>query len=604
MLGTKKTLLNSDDAKIACYLLNTIGKGDALILFFIVGILSLIELGGIAIIFPFLQLIIQPDLKNILLMKLGFGFFNSISHEQFILSLGLILILFYAGKTFFQSILLRIQTRKLAKFTELMTNHTIADVLRARYAVFQNTAASRIAGMAYSNTVHSTLALTALIQVANDVILLLLMFIGFFIFNPILAISALLLACITALILNTIVIRRSAILGSAQSQIENVRYRLLFSIASAIRDIKIMGLDNLFDAKNRRISHEYAELAWRFNFNNTLPRLIIEFFALSSVVGTALCIVIFDIPLKESGPLLAVIAIAVSRAIPALSRLFGSISIFRSSSPFVKDLKTLRTELIACAVSRKEDYLSFNDQIELINVGFSYGDKRVLRNVSLKLRQGESIGIVGSSGAGKTTLLDLFTGLQRATEGKFLCDGVSFDPFTSHSIQNIIGYVPQLITLLDETIAFNVSFEDISNKDQVMRVLEMANLKELISSLPEGLETRVGENGLRLSGGQRQRIGIARALYRSPKILVFDEATSSLDTHSETQLTKEIEKLHGQVSSVIVAHRLSTVMACDRIYVLSNGEIESSGTHQELLVKSKTYQKLNAIQREESSEST
>jgi ABC-type bacteriocin/lantibiotic exporter with double-glycine peptidase domain len=604
MLGTKKTLLNSDDAKIACYLLNTIGKRDALILFFIVGILSVIELGGIAIIFPFLQVIIQPDLKNILLMKLGFGFFNSISHEQFILSLGLILILFYAGKTFFQSILLRIQTRKLAKFTELMTNHTIADVLRARYAVFQNTAASRIAGMAYSNTVHSTLALTALIQVANDVILLLLMFIGFFIFNPILAISALLLACITALILNTIVIRRSAILGSAQSQIENVRYRLLFSIASAIRDIKIMGLDNLFDAKNRRISHEYAELAWRFNFNNTLPRLIIEFFALSSVVGTALCIVIFDIPLKESGPLLAVIAIAVSRAIPALSRLFGSISIFRSSSPFVKDLKTLRTELIACAVSRKEDYLSFNDQIELINVGFSYGDKRVLRNVSLKLRQGESIGIVGSSGAGKTTLLDLFTGLQRATEGKFLCDGVSFDPFTSHSIQNIIGYVPQLITLLDETIAFNVSFEDISNKDQVMRVLEMANLKELISSLPEGLETRVGENGLRLSGGQRQRIGIARALYRSPKILVFDEATSSLDTHSETQLTKEIEKLHGQVSSVIVAHRLSTVMACDRIYVLSNGEIESSGTHQELLVKSKTYQKLNAIQREESSEST
>jgi ABC-type bacteriocin/lantibiotic exporter with double-glycine peptidase domain len=600
MINTKKVLFNYHDTRIANYLICSIGKRDAFILFLIVGILSVIELGGIAIIFPFLQIIFMPDVEKLFFMKLGFGSFDLISHKQFIFMLGISLILLYAGKSFLQSILLRIQARKLAKFTQLMTNNTITDVLKARYAIFQDTSASRIAGMAYSNTVHSTLALTALIQVANEVILLSLMLIGFFIFNPILAISAVLLAYITALILNIVVIRRSTILGSAQSQIENVRYRLLFSIASAIRDIKIMGLDKLFDAKNRRISHEYAELAWRFNFNNTLPRLIIEFLALSLVVGASLCIVIFDIPLKETGPLLAVIAIAVSRAIPALSRLFGAISTFRSSSPFVKDLITLRTELIACAVYRKEDYLSFNDQIELINVGFNYGDKRVLRNVSLKLRQGESIGIVGSSGAGKTTLLDLFTGLQPSTEGTFLCDGVSFNPFTSHSIQNIIGYVPQAITLLDETIAFNVSFEDISNKDQVMRVLEMANLKELISSLPEGIETRVGENGLRLSGGQRQRIGIARALYRSPKILVFDEATSSLDTLSEMQLTQEIEKLHGQVSSVIVAHRLSTVMACDRIYVFSNGEIESSGTHQELLVKSKTYQKLNAIQRKES----
>ena len=591
------------DKQIARYLLNSIGKRNALILFAIVGSMSLIELGGIAVIFPFLQVVTQPEIAEKLVAKFGLGEHGLTTHKQITVALGFGLILLYVGKTFFQSILLSIQAQKLAHFTETMTNLTITDVLHARYAIFQETAASRIAGMAYSNTVHSTLALTALIQVANEAILLSLMFIGFFIFQPIIAISSVLLASLTALILHKLVIRRSAQLGVAQSQIENVRYRLLFSIASAIRDIKIMGLDSLFDARNRRVSHEYAELAWRYNFNGTLPRLVIEFLALFSVVGAALTAVLLEIPLQESGPLLAVIAVAVLRAIPALSRLFGAVSTFRSSSPFVKDLLNLRAQLAAMAVMRKEDNLTFNEQIELHNIGFNYGDKQVLKNVCLRLRQGESIGIVGSSGAGKTTLLDLFTGLQPATEGKFLCDGVPFDPFASHSIQKLIGYVPQAITLLDETIAFNVSFEDNPNLEQVMRVLEMANLKELISSLPEGLETRVGENGLRLSGGQRQRIGIARALYRSPKILVFDEATSSLDTLSETQLTQEIEKLHGQVSSVIVAHRLSTVMACDRIYVLANGEIESSGTHQELLVKSRTYQKLNAIQREESSES-
>jgi ABC-type bacteriocin/lantibiotic exporter with double-glycine peptidase domain len=258
----------------------------------------------------------------------------------------------------------------------------------------------------------------------------------------------------------------------------------------------------------------------------------------------------------------------------------------------------LREKLAAAAVSRTDDSLTFNQQIELKNVGFRYGNKQILSNVCLQLKRGESIGIVGSSGAGKTTLLDLFTGLQPATEGRFLCDGVLFDPFASHAIQKLIGYVPQTITLLDETIAFNVSFEELPDYEQVMHALGMANLHSLIESLPDGIQTRVGENGLRLSGGQRQRIGIARALYRSPKILVFDEATSSLDTLSEMELTIEIEKLHGQISSVIVAHRLSTVMGCDRIYVLSNGVVESSGSHAELLLNSKTYRKLYTSQRD------
>lgn len=587
----------SDKKQIALYLFGTIGRSNAFILLAIACTMSVLDMVGIAVIFPFLQVVTQPDTIEKVSRSLGIGNSEMLTHKQIIVLLGIGLILFYAGKTFVQSTLIKMQTRQLARFTEEITNNVVSNILNARYAIFQEIAASEIAGKAYSRTVHATIALTALIQTANEGLVLVFLLIGFFIFQPMLALGAVSLAALATLILYQIVIRRSAQIGAAQSLIEDVRYRLLFSIASAIRDIKIMGLDSMFDSRNRRVSHDYAELAWRYNFNAALPRFLIEFMALLAIVGAALIVIFLNISVKEAGPLLGLIAVATIRAVPALSRLFGGISTFKSSCPPVQDLINLQERLVAAAVCRIDDNLIFNQKIEMQNIGFRYGDKQILSNVCLQLKRGESIGIVGSSGAGKTTLLDLFTGLQPATEGKFLCDGVPFDPFTSHAIQKLIGYVPQTITLLDETISFNVSFEDHPNHEQVMRALGMANLRGLIESLSDGIQTRVGENGLRLSGGQRQRIGIARALYRSPKILVFDEATSSLDTLSEMELTTEIEKLHGQISSVIVAHRLSTVMACDRIYVLSNGVVESSGTHSELLLTSKTYKKLYTSQR-------
>ena len=578
------------------FILGFAGRKETSLLLLLVILMSILDMIGIAIIFPFLQIVIQPDLAGKIISKLGFDDVGLLTNKQLIVILGVGLILFYGSKTIIQSMLMRAQARHLARFTAEMTNDVISHVLNARYATFQTTAASEIAGTAYSNTIHATLALTALVQAANEALVLTLLFIGFLIFQPMLALGAVSLVVIASLLLFQIVIRRSAQIGAAQSQIENVRYRLLFSIASAIRDIKIMGLDALFDTRNRCVSRDYSELAWRYNFNAALPRLLIEFFALITIVAASLTVVIFNIPLETAGPLLGLVAVATIRAVPAFSRFFGAVSTFRSSSQFVTRLIVLQAKLAEAAVFRKDDNLTFNRSIELKNIGFHYGEKQILSNVCLQLNRGESIGIVGSSGAGKTTLLDLFTGLQPATEGKFFCDNVCFDPFTSFAIQKLIGYVPQTITLLDDTIAFNVSFDEKPDNERVMRALDIANLHGLIESLPVGIQTRVGENGLRLSGGQRQRIGIARALYRSPEILVFDEATSSLDTLSEIELTSEIEKLHGQISVVIVAHRLSTVIACDRIYVLSHGVIESSGTHSELLLTSKTYKKLYSSQ--------
>ncbi|OIR19133.1 heterocyst differentiation ATP-binding protein HepA [mine drainage metagenome] len=574
-----------------------IGRRRSLTLLAIACLMSVLDLVGIAIIFPFLRVVTEPDFAEKILVHTGIGVWApSLMHKQVVGILGVALVFFYTTKTSIQSFLLRIQSRLLAQFTANQTNDVVSRVLNARYAVFQQTPASEIAGTAYANTVHASLALAAIIQAVNEGLLLILMFLGFIFIQPMLAFGTSLLAILIILLLYQLVIRRSSKIGQEQTRLENIRYRLLFAIASAIRDIKIMGLDSLFDVRNRKVSNDYAEIAWRSSFNNALPRLLIEFIALLAIVGFSMFVIFFDISLNKAGPLLGLIAIATVRAVPSMSKLFNAISAFRSSRPAVISLMQLRTRLANEAVLRKDDTLHFQNVIELKNIGFRYGEKTVLENVCLQLRRGESIGIVGPSGSGKTTLLDLFTGLQQATAGQFACDGIRFDPFTSHSIQKLIGYVPQTITLLDETIAFNVSFEEQPDFERVQRALAMANLRGLISSLQDGIQTRVGENGLRLSGGQRQRIGIARALYRSPEILVFDEATSSLDTLSEKELSHEIEKLRGQISVVMVAHRLSTVMACDRIYVLSNGTIESSGTHSELLQISNTYKKLYANQ--------
>lgn len=579
---------------VSRFLLRAIGRRSAMALFMIVCSMSLLDLVGIAIIFPFLQVVVQAEAAARLTAR--FSWLASLSHHELIVVLGVGMAIFYAIKTFVQSLLLKKQSRLMASLTATLTNSVVSHVLNARYSVYQQSSASEITGTAYSNTIHGAIALTAYIQASTEGLLLMLMFLGFSIAKPMIALSTLLLGAVMLLTLYQILIRRSAKIGAEQIRLENVRYRLLFAIASAMREIKIMGLDALFDARSRKVSQEYSEIAWRFSFNNALPRVLIELIALIAIVGFAIAVVLLDLPLSKIGPMLGLIAIAAVRAVPSMSRLFSGISAFKSSRPVVERLMDLMRGLEKDAVARIEDGLSFKDKIELEYVGFSYGEKRVLHDICLRIRRGESVGIVGPSGAGKSTLLDLITGLQQATAGEFKCDGQQFDPFTSRSIHRMVGYVPQTITLLDETIAFNVTFEEQPNWDRLMRVLGMANLQSFIESLPGGVQSRVGENGLRLSGGQRQRLGIARALYRMPEILILDEATSSLDPHSEREITSEINKLRGNITVIIVAHRLSTVQGCDHIYVMCDGEIEARGTHDELLLASRTYKKLYSSQ--------
>ena len=278
-------------------------------------------------------------------------------------------------------------------------------------------------------------------------------------------------------------------------------------------------------------------------------------------------------------PTLAVFAVAAFRLLPSVGKINGLLADYNFYRPRVdfiyEDMHGVQ-EITECNKS-DDKIISFNESIELSDVSFAYAgtDKYILDKVSLSIARGESVGVVGPSGAGKTTLVDVIMGLLKISAGDIKVDGVSvFEGLSSW--QRLIGYVPQNIYLSDDSIRHNIAFgipdEEIDD-DRISECIKEARLLDLVSELTDGVETVIGDRGIRLSGGQRQRIAIARALYFSPGVLVLDEATSSLDNDTEAAVMEAIEALHGKVTMIVVAHRLSTIEKCDKVYRVEDGKV-------------------------------
>jgi len=584
-----------NNRQIISFLVRFAGPRESARLLVVILIMSFLDLAGIAVILPYIQIVSSPGL---LLSMIGEPDGNAVTvkKEEILLGFSVCLVMIYLAKGYIQSRLIRYQQRHLATFTARLTDDTVDKTLNARYSVFQEIPGTDIAGVIYTNTVHATITFKSLIQSANEVIFLLLLSTIFLVISPKLTAVVLLVLCVVVFVLYRMVVHHTSELGKAQSAVENTRYRLLFSITNAIRDIKVMGLAQRFNAKNSEVSAQYSEIAWRYNFNGTLPILIIELAVLVAVVTAVSVLIVSGTPMDQALPVIGVAGVTAARTVPGFAKLLMALNSYRFSRAFVDRLIYIRDRLTQARHIRQTDDIEFQRRIELRKIGFRYGEKVILENINLELNRGSSIGIVGPSGSGKSTLLDIITGLQPATTGSFLCDGITFSPFHSSSMQHLVGYVPQTLTLLDETIAFNIAFEHDYDNDRLQKAIRIANLDDFVRSLELGVDTRVGEDGIRISGGQRQRIGIARALYRDPAILVFDEATSALDAHTERVLSEEISRLRGGVTLLIVAHQLSAVMNCDHIYVLINGSVQDHGTHTELLSRSRHYRELYELQ--------
>jgi ATP-binding cassette, subfamily B, bacterial PglK len=370
---------------------------------------------------------------------------------------------------------------------------------------------------------------------------------------------------------------------------EKLRLQYLQEGLGAVKDVKILGCENEFIDRYQVHNSGGAQINKKKTVVAALPRFWLEILGVSGLAVIVLLMIAQNKSIESLVSTLGLFAVAAFRIMPSANRLLNATQNVRFLSAAFSNLQK-EISLIEKTLPQKENSpLSFEDALVLENVCFHYPatEALILKDISLSIEKGNSIGFIGSTGAGKSTLVDIILGLLVPVNGLVKVDGVDIQT-KLRGWQDQIGYVPQSIFLTDDTIRRNVAFglSDEKIEDTVVwNSLCSAQLEKFVKGLPEGLDTRIGEDGVRLSGGQRQRIGIARALYHDPSVLVLDEATSSLDTITESDFMDSVCALKGYKTLIIVAHRLTTVEHCDYLFRLENGSIVEEGKVSELLSK-------------------
>lgn len=384
--------------------------------------------------------------------------------------------------------------------------------------------------------------------------------------------------------------KRSEQWGFARQHHEGLRIQHLQQGFGGVKDILLLGRESEFLEQYDGHNMRSARMASIHSTVQQLPRMWLELLAIVGLTVLVGSMIAQGRPFGAVIPTLGLFAAAAFRLMPSANRAIASAQSLRYGLPVIDVLGT-EMKLAGAAAPREDKTVArpFQDELTLDNVDFTYegAPGPALKHLSITVRRGECVGFIGSSGAGKSTLVDVVLGLLTPQSGDVRVDGQSLRS-AARNWQNQIGYVPQSIYLTDDTLRRNVAFglaNEHIDEAAVWRAIRAAQLEEYVRALPEGLDTLVGERGVRLSGGQRQRIGIARALYHDPAVLVLDEATSSLDVATERGVMQAVRALHDTKTIVIVAHRLTTVEHCSRLYRLERGEVVEEGTPATILAQ-------------------
>jgi len=386
-------------------------------------------------------------------------------------------------------------------------------------------------------------------------------------------------------------------LGEERIETTGMRYRVTTEALGGVKEIKALGAEEEFIRRFEETGPRWVRAKAWTNVLAELPSYVLEVLSLGTVLVVFLVLVLSGRALGEMLPTLVLFGFAGYKLVPSFHQVFLGASRAVNALPAIR---TIEAELDEPGGSGWEgddgtDRIRVDEDLELDGVSFTYSGAAdpALRRICTRIRRGERVGVVGPTGAGKTTLVDILLGLLLPDEGAIRIDGEEVDMARDGRRWRAgVGYVPQSIFLSDDTIARNIAFgvpEEDVDAERVRRVAREAELDPLLRRLPEGLETTVGERGVRISGGQMQRIGIARALYRNPELLLLDEATSALDRGTERSVMDSIYGLEDDRTLVIVAHRLSTVEPCDRILLLDGGRLVAEGTYDQLMEESELF---------------
>jgi ABC-type multidrug transport system fused ATPase/permease subunit len=546
---------------------------------------------GIGLVVPAIALFMQENIGATYPMLTSLlGFLGSPSKTQLIAGGMLVFVLVYLFKNLFLGYLAWKQNKFNTEVLVNLSRRLFTLYLRQPYAFHLQRNSSELirnivneVGYFLGTGLNSAMILiTEGLVLAGIVILLVIM-------EPVGAIGLFLTIGVAGFSFQRLNRNRVSRWGKIRQSHDGLRIKQVQQGLGGVKDVLLLGREtdflNQYDIHNRA----QAEASLKMSVLQAMPRLWLEVMAVTSIAVLVLLMIAQGRGTEVIIPVLALFGAAAFRLLPSIGKILSAAQSVRFGDSVLEMLKSeLRLELPPDRPSQDRQRMAGN--IELLNISFTYAGATTtaLNNVSLAIHEGETVGFIGPSGSGKSSLVDVILGLLQPESGEVR---VNTKPIRENlrGWQDQIGYVPQAIFLTDDTLRRNIAFglhDDKIDDASVTRAIQSARLAEFIQSLPEGLETVVGERGIRLSGGQRQRIGIARALYHDPEVIVLDEATSALDGSTESEVMDAIDALKGSKTVIIVAHRLSTVENCDRIFRLEAGKLMETGTPAEILRKS------------------
>jgi ABC-type multidrug transport system fused ATPase/permease subunit len=527
---------------------------------------ALMEIAGIGLLLPLVAVFTKPELlEQNLMLRFFRQLFSWADEKVFILICCGCIVLVYIIKNLWLFFTIHLYTSFTYRHLGEIGTRLYWRFLSGKYRIFQEHGKVELQTLINKVDQLGFMVLLPCMVLAVDVLTIV------FISGMLLwAIPKVVCGCI--LILGTgclaiyLVLKKlSSDLGEKLSAVFNRLNKISLYSLEDVKTVKILGLENFFTDSFRDVRKQRCHLESRHYVLGQIPRLVLEMLAVVAALtmfavmlwrGEAIGTVILSFSLLIG---------AMARLLPAISRINYSLSSIRIGTPIFREI-TGAVEFEQEKLGDVNETLSFKEEIRVENLTFSYpgSGRKVIDGLSFTLKRNGSLAVTGPTGGGKSTFIDLLLGLQDPQKGSISVDGKDIS-LSIAAWRKLIGFVPQHIYLADDSIAANVALGHTGNtmdRNRVRDVLRIAQLDSFVESLPEGIDTCIGDNGIRLSGGQRQRLGIARALYRDPEIIIFDEATSALDTETEKELISALDALYGQKTLIMVAHRLSTVEKC------------------------------------------
>ncbi len=465
-----------------------------------------------------------------------------------------------------------------------MISRVMAEFLNRPYEKYLGADIPTVFRITDSDIPQTFSLILAMLQLASEVVVSVLIFMVMLFSNVTLTLFVIAVFGVMTLFIVKVFKPRLNKIGAKNQAIQSRIAKWRIQATYGLKDVKVLNREEFFVRNYYETGRVGADVARNYAVLNNTPRLMIETVFIVSMLAFMAVYLSGGGDITAFATNIAAFAVAAVRVLPSVNRIntyITEIAYTQPSLDFVYEnlqegMKT--DEMLAKRRAQSQsEKLKLEDKIELDHISFHYpdSDKAIFKDAHMIVPKGKSVGIIGASGAGKSTIVDVLLGLLHAQEGQITCDGVDiFKNYESWLAQ--VGYIPQSIYLIDESIRDNIAFgidADRIDDTRIWEVLKEAQLKEFVEELPEGLDTTIGDRGVRLSGGQRQRIGIARALYNDPEILVFDEATSALDNDTESAVMEAVNSFHGRKTMIIIAHRLNTIEKCDIVYKVENARL-------------------------------